>query len=110
MLEVIFERVTPDEEEAEDQDDRQEAEAEHDPLGERELPPTLVQPMRGARSFSGHGARYETESWRSDKLSGWQPEKASQPQVKIARPNAIQLPGGRHVPVRLLASFPELFH
>src|SRR5438045_866738 len=72
MLKMIFKCVTADDEEAEDQNDRQEAEAKHDPFGERELPPTLIQPVRGARSFSSHGARYETESWRSNALSGWQ--------------------------------------
>lgn len=45
MLEVIFQRMTAKEKNAEDQDHRQEAEAEYDPLGEREFPPALVQPM-----------------------------------------------------------------
>ena len=45
MLEVILKGVTPNKEETEEQDDRQEAKAERDPLGERELPPALVQPM-----------------------------------------------------------------
>jgi hypothetical protein len=34
--------VTPDKEEAEDQNDRQEAERKHDPFDQRELPPALI--------------------------------------------------------------------
>jgi hypothetical protein len=45
MVETILESVTPDKKEAEDQNDREEAESKHDPFGQRELPPALVEPM-----------------------------------------------------------------
>ena len=45
MREVILQGMTPNEKEAEDQNDCQETEKEHDPFGQRELPPALIQPM-----------------------------------------------------------------
>ena len=45
VIEAIFQGLAPDEKEAEDQNDRQEPQAKHDPLGESEFPPALVQPV-----------------------------------------------------------------
>jgi len=45
VLEMIFERMTPDKEQAENQDDGEEAEDEPNPFRDGKPPPALIQPV-----------------------------------------------------------------
>ena len=62
MLKLVLEGFSPNEEEAKHQDDADEEKREGSPLRDRQFPEFLIEPVRGSFSFSGHGAKDETDS------------------------------------------------
>ncbi len=56
MFQRVIESVTPDEKQAENQDDGEEAHGKPDPFGDGKTPPALVQPMRRVCPFPCHGS------------------------------------------------------
>src|SRR5882724_7137670 len=75
MFQRVIESVTPDEKQAENQDDGEEAHGKPDPFGDGKTPPALVQPMRRVCPFPCHNSaipdlnRAELVK-RADRLAG----------------------------------------
>jgi hypothetical protein len=62
MLELVLDRFSPNEKQAKNENDSDQAKRKGGPLRDRQFPESLIEPLRGLCAFSGHGAKDETDS------------------------------------------------